>query len=73
MSIRFSSPTKQTASVPTTFSFAMKPVTAAAASCQERTPTIGRSIYANGLAIDARIEASAVSATWKLHVNVCII
>src|SRR5699024_2832733 len=39
-SIRFSSPTKQTASVPTTFSFAIKPVTAAAASCQESTPTI---------------------------------
>ena len=43
VSIRFSSPTKQTANVPTTFSFAINPVTAAAANCQLRTPTIGTS------------------------------
>ena len=43
VSIRFSRPTKQTARVPTTFSLAMKPVTAAAASCQLRTPTMGTS------------------------------
>ena len=73
VSIRFSSPTKHTASVPTTFSFAIKPVTAAAASCHDATPTIGTSRYDIGPAIDARIESPAFSATLNCHVNVCII
>ena len=73
VSIKFSSPTKQTAKVPTTFSFAIKPVTAAAAICQLKTPIIGTSKYAKGRAILAKIEVSATSATAKLHVNVCII
>ena len=51
---------KQTAKVPTTFSFAIKPVTAAAANCQERTPTTGKSINAKGFATVAKIETSAV-------------
>ena len=48
-------------------------VTAAAANCQERTPTIGTRIYATGFAMEARIEASALSATLKLQSKVCII
>ena len=72
VSIRFSRPIKQTARVPTTFSFAINPVIAAAASCHERTPTIGTSRYANGEAIEARIDESALSATAKLQVKVCI-
>ena len=73
VSIRFSRPTKQTARVPTTFSLAIKPVTAAAASCQLSTPTMGTSRYAKGPAMEARMELSAVSATWKLQVKVCMI
>ena len=53
---------KHTARVPTTFSLAIKPVTAAAANCHESTPTTGTRRYANGEAIDAKIEVSAVSA-----------
>ena len=73
VSIRFSSPTKQTARVPTTFSFAIKPVTAAAASCQETTPTMGTRSQAKGAAMEARMEESADAATPKLQSKVCII
>ena len=38
---RFSSPTRHTARVPTTFSLAIKPVMVAAASCHATTPTMG--------------------------------
>lgn len=44
-------PGKATARVPTTFSFAIKPVTAAAASCQETTPTMGTRSQAKGAAM----------------------
>ena len=50
------------ARVPTTFSFAKKPVIAAAASCQQTTPTTGTSKYAKGDAINARIESDPLSA-----------
>ena len=71
--MKFSRPTKHTARVPTTFSLAIKPVTAAAASCQLSTPTMGTSRTAKGAAMEARMEESAVSATWKLQLKVCMI
>ena len=51
----------------------MNPVTAAAASCQLSTPTMGTSSTAKGAEMEARIEESAVSATWKLQLKVCMI
>ena len=34
---------------------------------------MGTSRYAKGPAMEARMELSAVSATWKLQVKVCMI
>ena len=47
--------------VPTTFSFAIKPVIAAAASCQEAIPIIGTKRYANGIEIKASIDFNSTS------------
>ena len=73
VSMKFSRPAKHTARVPTTFSLATKPVTAAAASCQDSTPTMGTSTQAKGPAMEARMELSGVSATAKLQLKVCMI
>ena len=65
---------KHTASVATTFSFAIKPVTQAAANCHATTPTIGATIYAIGVATVARIEAPAFSSVTvsRFQVKLCI-
>ena len=65
--------TNTVASVPTTFSFAMNPVIAAAANCQLAKPTTGIKSTANGEAIIARIESELSSAaTANPGVNVAI-
>ena len=73
VSIKFVSP-YTTASVPTTFSFAIKPVIAAAASCHTPNPRGIRST-ANGDAIDARIEVCSIpsSTTWNCQLKLCMI
>ena len=62
-----------TASVPTTFSLAINPVIAAAASCQTPNPR-GISSMANGDAIDASMEVFSApsSTTLKLQSKLCI-
>ena len=55
------------ARVETTHSFAIKPVTAAAASCQRAMPTIGAITYPIGVAMEARIEFAGSSTIWKLQ------
>ncbi len=61
--------------VPTTFSLAINPVIAAAASCQAATPTIGIRRTAKGPAIEASIDVSSApsSTAWKLQLKLCII
>ena len=66
ISIRFSN-INTVARVETTHSLAIKPVTAAAASCQSATPTMGAITYAIGVAMVARMESAGSSTARKFQ------